>query len=158
MCQLDNGIFPVLIHKIKLVVLENPVILEGLKSTLTNESDSLELDCKSRGSPIPEINWMINGQDTKWDPSTRAEGSKLFISAVEKKHAGIVQCFAKNEAGAVSDSSLLQVNPKQIPGEIGVFGVPLGTVPQTSKSNNDHHSKPTKGRRKNKRRKFLKLR
>lgn len=154
-CRLDNGINPVLLHEVHLTVLELPTIFEEPKDTLTNESDSLELECKANGSPEPEIYWMINGQNTKWDPLTKSEGSKLLIRSVEKRHAGIVQCFAKNEMGETSAANQLRVNPKQIPGEVGGYGAyPLGMVPHTSRTSNDHYSKPTKGRKKNKNRKF----
>lgn len=100
-CRLDNGIAPVRVHTIRLDVLEPPVILKGPPSTLTNESESLELDCDATGSPMPDIYWMINGADTRWDPTIKHYGSKMIIDAVEKKHAGIVQCFARNSVGEV---------------------------------------------------------
>jgi hypothetical protein len=39
---------------------------------------------------------------------------KLNITPVEKRHAGIYQCFATNELGTVSESVMLQVLPKQV--------------------------------------------
>lgn len=148
-CRLDNGHTPVLIHTIKLTVIEIPIVYEGPQPTLTNETESLELECKAKGSPPPEIYWMINGQNTKWDPQTRVEGAKLIIQSVEKRHAGIVQCFAKNEFGETSSANLLQVNPKPIPGEAGNYGnYPLGVMPHSNKSYGDHYSKPTKGKKK----------
>lgn len=146
-CRLENGIEPSLIHTVKLTVLEAPKIIEPPRSTLTNESESLELECIAKGSPTPDIYWMINGDYTKWDRLIKSNGSKLFIKAVEKKHAGIVQCFAKNEVGEVSESNLLQVNPKQIPG--GVETAPLGSVP-TGPKGNEHNGKRPKGGKKHK--------
>lgn len=101
-CRLDNGITPVLVHTIQLEVQEVPSITDGPQETLTNEGNSLELRCTTRGYPEPTIYWMINGADTKWDPLIRANGNSLVIETVQKKHAGIVQCFAKNDAGEVS--------------------------------------------------------
>lgn len=150
-CRLENGIEPSLIHTVKLTVLEAPKIIEPPRSTLTNESESLELECIAKGSPTPDIYWMINGDYTKWDRLIKSNGSKLFIKAVEKKHAGIVQCFAKNEVGEVSESNLLQVNPKQIPG--GVETAPLGSVP-TGPKGNEHNGKRPKGGKKHKHRKY----
>ncbi|XP_053693897.1 interference hedgehog-like [Sabethes cyaneus] len=148
LCRLDNGVEPALLHTIKLTVLEAPKIIEPPRPTLTNESESLELECVARGSPTPEIYWMINGDPTKWDRLIKANGSKLFIKSVEKKHAGIVQCFARNEVGEVSESNLLQVNPKQIPG--GAGAPPLGSVPSGSKFGNEHGGKRQKGGKKHK--------
>ncbi|KXJ80447.1 hypothetical protein RP20_CCG024740 [Aedes albopictus] len=146
-CRLDNGVEPSLIHTVKLTVLEAPRIVEPPRSTLTNESESLELECIAKGSPTPDIYWMINGDYTKWDRLIKSNGSKLFIKSVEKKHAGIVQCFARNEVGEVSESNLLQVNPKQIPG--GVETAPLGSVP-TGPKGNEHNGKRPKGGKKHK--------
>lgn len=102
-CRLDNGITPVLVHTIQLEVQEVPSITDGPQETLTNESESLELRCLTRGHPPPAIYWMINGADTRWDPLIKSNGSSLIIETVQKKHAGIVQCFAKNDAGEVSE-------------------------------------------------------
>ncbi|KAJ6636752.1 Interference hedgehog [Pseudolycoriella hygida] len=146
-CRLDNGITPVLVHTIQLEVQEVPSIVDGPQETLTNEGESLELQCVARGYPRPLLYWMINGADTRWDPLTKINGSSLVIATVQKMHAGIVQCFAKNDAGEVSYSNLLQVKPRQISGEVGLQ--PLGTFPQTTKAN-DHTGKPAKGHKKHK--------
>lgn len=138
-CRLDNGDTPPLIHTVHLTVLQSPQIVEPPKASLTNESDSLELECVATGSPKPKIYWMINGNNTKWDPLIRTAGNKLLIESVEKRHAGIVQCFAKNDAGETTSSDLLRVSPKQIMGEAGIM--PLGTFPTTSKGNGDHSGK-----------------
>ncbi|XP_061397752.1 interference hedgehog [Musca vetustissima] len=121
-CRLDNGIAPALVHLIKLTVLEKPSILRGPASTLTNESDTLELECSAAGYPYPDIYWLINGQDTSMDPEVQHDGRRLVIQHVQKRHAGIVQCFAKNEVGETSDANLLKVNPKQIHGSSGSAG------------------------------------
>jgi hypothetical protein len=42
-----------------------------------------------------------------------ADGN-LNISQVEKRHAGIYQCFAANDLGSVYGSLMLQVLPKQV--------------------------------------------
>ncbi|XP_059619791.1 interference hedgehog isoform X2 [Phlebotomus argentipes] len=145
-CRLDNGISPVLVHTIRLDVLEVPTIIEGPRATLTNESDMLHLDCHAKGYPEPMITWMINGVDVQWDSLIHTNKSSLFIKSVQKRHAGIVQCFAKNAAGEVNEGNLLQVNPKQIPGEIEVS--PLGSVPESTKSSIDHPGKSKGNNRK----------
>ncbi|XP_055632499.1 interference hedgehog-like isoform X2 [Toxorhynchites rutilus septentrionalis] len=147
-CRLENGIEPSLVHTVRLTVLEVPRIVEPPRATLTNESESLQLECLAEGSPAPDIYWMINGDYTKWDRLIKANGSKLFIKSVEKKHAGIVQCFARNEVGEVSEGNLLQVNPKQIPG--GTGAPPLGSLPSGSKFGSEHSGKRQKGGKKHK--------
>lgn len=100
-CRLDNGIAPALVHIIKLTVLEGPKILRGPAATLTNESETLELECSATGNPYPDIYWLINGVDTAKDPEMLHDGRRLVIQHVQKRHAGIVQCFARNEVGEV---------------------------------------------------------
>lgn len=148
-CRLDNGIAPVKIHRIKLDLLEVPTILQGPIDTLTDEGDSLQLECVAKGFPMPTIYWLINSVDTRLDPNIRTEGSKLVIKSLQKKHAGIVQCFARNEVGEVCESKLLQVKPKQISGEMA-DSIPLGTIPHLSKASREHNGKFGKGRKKHK--------
>lgn len=133
----------------KLNVLQMPDIIEAPRTSLTNESDRLELHCRASGSPAPEIYWMINGENTRFDSLVTSQGSRLVIRSVEKRHAGIVQCFARNEVGEVNEGALLQVNPKQIDGE--GKPIPLG-MPQKSRSRNNNRT-PNE-RRKNKGRKL----
>lgn len=150
-CTLDNGIAPPLIHKVFLTVLEPPEIIEPPKPSLINEGDYLEQECIAMGSPDPKIHWMINGDDTKWDPLVKTVGNKLYISSVEKRHAGIIQCFASNEAGEETASNSLHVSPKQIPG--GADATTLGLALTTTKAVNEHSGKANRGKKKHKRRK-----
>ncbi|XP_058055756.1 interference hedgehog-like [Anopheles bellator] len=145
LCRLQNGIEPALTHAVRLTVLEPPKIVSPPRSTLTNESDSLELECVARGTPRPEIYWMINGDYTKWDALIRSNGSRMVIQSVEKRHAGIVQCFARNAVGEASEGNLLQVNPKQIPGGLGTG--PLGSVPSGAKVGGEHSQKRKGGKK-----------
>ncbi|XP_058171679.1 interference hedgehog-like [Anopheles ziemanni] len=145
LCRLQNGIEPPLMHSVWLTVQEPPRIIAPPRSTLTNESDSLELECVARGSPRPDIYWMLNGDYAKWDSLIRANGTRMIIQSVEKRHAGIVQCFARNEVGEASEGNLLQVIPKQIPGGTGT--VPLGSVPSGAKVGGDHSAKRKGGKK-----------
>lgn len=152
-CRLDNGENSVKIHTIKLNILQLPEIRGGPKASLTNESERLELECHATGSPLPELYWMINGDNVHFDPLIRQDGYKLIISSVEKRHAGIVQCFAKNEVGEVNEGALLQVNPKQIDGEGQPIPIGGGGMPHKSKSRTIN-SRTHNGKRKNKGRKL----
>ncbi|XP_037917194.1 interference hedgehog isoform X3 [Hermetia illucens] len=144
-CRLDNGIAPVLVRTVRLEVLEPPVIVKGPASTSTNESNSLTLECVAKGSPKPDIYWMINGADTRWDSAAKHENGKLSIKSVEKRHAGIVQCFARNSVGEANSGNILEVIPKQIPGEVGKK--PLGPFPTKPPYES---GKTSKGRKKHK--------
>lgn len=139
-CSVDNGIGPQLRHSVELRVLEPPQIIKGPINSLTNESHDLMMDCVAIGSPPPKISWYINGENVAWDPKIRVTGPSIYIESVQKTHAGMIQCFAKNEAGEVNEANLLQVNPKQI-----YSGVPpLGSVPDSAKLNFDHEGKEKK--------------
>lgn len=131
-CRLDNGENPVKVHTMEFHILQTPEIIEAPATSLTNESDRLELHCRATALPKAEIYWMINGENTRFDAQITHEESKLIISSVEKRHAGIVQCFARNELGEVNEGALLQVNPKQIDGE--GKPIPLGGMPSHHKS------------------------
>lgn len=148
-CQLDNGIAPSITLKIRLEVFEVPKIQQGPIDSLTDEGERLELDCIASGFPTPSTYWLINGVDTRQDPLIRTSGTRLIIDSLQKKHAGIVQCFAKNDEGEVCESKLLQVKPKPISG--GMIGTqPLGTIPHLSKNNRERNSKLSKSRKKHK--------
>ncbi|XP_017037994.1 interference hedgehog isoform X2 [Drosophila kikkawai] len=117
-CLLDNGIAPPQVHMIKLSVLERPIIQIGPAATLTNETSSLELDCRATGNPQPEIYWLLNGRDANADPEARVyEQGRLRLERVQKRHAGVVQCFARNSLGETSEANMLRVNPLDISGE-----------------------------------------
>lgn len=110
-CRLDNGIVPVLVHTIQLNILEMPKILQGPDKTLTNESDTnLILNCVAVGYPKPYIYWMLNGNNTQFDADLEHKDSQLIFKSVEKRHAGFVQCFAKNAAGEVINLLFIYLN------------------------------------------------
>lgn len=134
-CLLDNGFTPQLIHTIQLEVQEPPVILFSHEDTITDEGHRLELECIAQGYPTPIIYWLINGKDTRHDKAVKANKTKLLIKTVEKRHAGIVQCFARNNVGEVYVSRLLEVNPKQISGEIGSSSALDELITHSTKSN-----------------------
>ncbi|XP_039497351.1 interference hedgehog isoform X1 [Drosophila santomea] len=125
-CMLDNGIAPPIDHTIKLSVLQRPTILRGPAATLTNESNPLLLDCSASGNPQPDIYWLINGEDATKDPEAVVDNRSLQLKRVQKRHAGVVQCFAKNILGETSEGNILRVNPLEITGE---DEEPLGGVP-----------------------------
>nr|AAL27644.1 SD07678p [Drosophila melanogaster] len=154
-CMLDNGIAPPIDHTIKLSVLQRPTILRGPAATLTNESNPLLLDCSASGNPQPDIYWLINGEDATKDPEAVVDNRSLQLKRVQKRHAGVVQCFAKNILGETSEGNILRVNPLEITGE---DDEPLGEVPvwPVHESNTGMGTSSTSGGSKNKsgRRKF----
>lgn len=117
-CRLDNGIAPALVHTMQLDVLQGARIADGLRDQLAREGDDVQMDCPVSGTPQPEVYWLINGVDTRTDAHVvrQLNGTRMAVRQVQKRHAGIVQCFARNEVAEVSQLALLEVMPKQIPG------------------------------------------
>lgn len=152
-CRLDNGIGPGLIHTIRLELQEAPSIIRGPQKTLSAEGASLELNCDVHGYPRPMVYWLVNGADSRTDRAIDTDGSTLFIRALEKRHAGIVQCFAQNDIGEVNDSNLLEVTPKQIPGNMG--NAPIGIIAQTEQSKFNRSRKQPKAKKKHKPGKYI---
>jgi brother of ihog len=152
-CRLDNGEKPVKVHTMEFNILQMPEIVAAPRTSLTNESDRLELECRVKGYPKSEIYWLINGENTKFDSLITQEEFKLIISSVQKRHAGIVQCFARNELGEVNEGALLQVNPKQIDGE--GKPIPLGGIPTHHRSKSRGSNRMHSDKRRNRGRKFL---
>uniref|UniRef100_A0A0C9QTS6 Interference hedgehog n=1 Tax=Fopius arisanus TaxID=64838 RepID=A0A0C9QTS6_9HYME len=102
-----------------LKVVAPPRVTKVPKASTFAEGGELELFCEATGHPEPTIEWLINGEPLQRSPNVESKGSRLFVSSVEKKHAGIVQCVASNEYGSHSGYNFLRVNPKQHPGGSG---------------------------------------
>ncbi|KAK0163040.1 hypothetical protein PV327_006751 [Microctonus hyperodae] len=129
-------------------VVEPPKVTRGPKSATFSEGGELELSCGTTGIPEPTIEWLINGEPLKPSATVEIKGTTLFVSPVEKKHAGIVQCVASNEYGSHSGYNLLRVNPKQhmsgggMESRQDIHGMPGGNMA--------HRHMRVGGRRKNK--------
>lgn len=152
-CRLDNGFRPGLTLSIQLEVQMAPVIIQPPFVNITDEGRSLELECIANGSPKPKISWLVNSERMQNDGNVHIDDTKLFIRSIEKKHAGIVQCFAKNVIGEAFDTKLLQVKPKQISG--GSNPQPLGTIPINNKNIHDRGQKGGKSRKKHKHSEYI---
>lgn len=105
-----------------LTVVEPPSMLQPPQLSTFPEGGELELSCNATGFPAPIIEWLINGETLVPSKNLEIKGSSLYISVVEKKHAGIVQCVASNEYGSHSGYNYLRVNPKQHSGGGGGGG------------------------------------
>ncbi|XP_043285136.1 interference hedgehog-like isoform X2 [Venturia canescens] len=138
-----------------LKVVEVPKVLRPPKAATFSEGGELELSCSSSGDPPPSIEWLINGEPLVRSGNVKIKGNTLFISPVEKRHAGIVQCVASNDYGSHSGYNLLRVNPKQhVGGGGGVTDGGVGGGKLRSRvlpnGNGHKHSRVGAGRRRNK--------
>ncbi|XP_052837637.1 interference hedgehog [Drosophila gunungcola] len=113
-CFQDNGVRPALEHYIQVRVERPPQIVRPPWANLTNEGERLQLECEATGVPTPEIYWLLNGHSSIDDTEAELSNNFLILHSVQKRHAGYVQCFARNSLGEHSAGTLLQVNPKQI--------------------------------------------
>lgn len=150
-CRLENGVEPAKEYRIQLNLYEAPTFVKVPDRTLIDEDERLELECIAKGFPAPATYWLINGMDVRQDASIRVDGNTLVVGSLQKRHAGIVQCFARNDEGEVSESILLQVKPKQISGEMINPSGYVGTIPHMPKSSRERGGKVNKGRKKHKR-------
>ncbi|XP_001355776.2 interference hedgehog [Drosophila pseudoobscura] len=144
-CYLDNGVRPTLEHFINVTVEVPPRITRPPWADLTNEGERMQLECEATGVPAPELYWLLNGESSIND--TEAEqlpNGYLVLHSVQKRHAGYVQCFARNRLGEQSAGTLLQVNPKQIQSEPRETGSGGGFGSHRSMKPVNHGQKPTK--------------
>ncbi|XP_021913765.1 interference hedgehog-like isoform X2 [Zootermopsis nevadensis] len=113
-CDMSNGVGQPVRHSAMLYVQEPPVIVKESRNQMVKEGGDMQLDCLVSGSPAPRISWLLNGEPVANDSHVGTTEGKLNITQVEKRHAGIYQCFATNELGSVYGSVMLQVLPKQV--------------------------------------------
>lgn len=129
---------------ITLVYNEPPTILRGLDNKKVVVEEQLDFECVVRGTPEPVVSWILNGNSVFNDTSIEAIGNRLYFRPVEKRHAGLLQCFATNSLKTVYSSAFLEVIPKQISSadaeEIGV----LQTPPPPSHANKRKKHKQSK--------------
>ncbi|RZF47790.1 hypothetical protein LSTR_LSTR006054 [Laodelphax striatellus] len=162
-CELRSGTMPTASHQITLQLQEAPVVKEEPNSSVVEEGGVAELQCKATGVPEPSIVWLLNGEGLHNDSHVRtdANGRKLIIHQVEKRHAGIYQCFASNPVGVTYGSAVLQVSPKQVTAQgdddvdMDDSGDPISLIPATLPASHGKkdHTRKTKGRRKDKKHK-----
>ncbi|XP_065344762.1 interference hedgehog isoform X1 [Cloeon dipterum] len=123
---------------IKLEVVESPEIDMRSETKGIDEGGDFNMTCTASGTPQPTIKWLLNGKPAEDDQSIAVDQEKLTILYVEKRHAGILQCFASNKAGTVNTMTMLHVRPKLIHDDKAV------------QPRQNHRGKPKKnGRKKN---------
>nr|CAD7205079.1 unnamed protein product [Timema douglasi] len=113
-CGMNNGVGKRLKHVVMLYLQEPPEIVREPKNSLVEEGGEVTMECVVKGSPPPLVSWLLNGEPLQNDSHMRITGGKLHISQLEKRHAGIFQCFASNPLGTRYGSAMLQVLPKPV--------------------------------------------
>lgn len=149
----DDGVYEcayqnflgVLSHKITLSYNEAPSIIEGPENSDVKEGDFLDLECTVRGTPEPLVSWLLNGNSVLNDSSIEAVGNQIYFRPVEKRHAGILQCFASNIIQTVYSSANLEVIPKQISSADAEEHSVVPTAAATKTENRKKHNRKHKG-------------
>ncbi|XP_017787344.1 PREDICTED: interference hedgehog-like isoform X2 [Nicrophorus vespilloides] len=132
-------------HLITAMYNEEPTIIHGPKSTHAKEGENLELECTARGVPQPRITWFLNGQNVLGDKNIEAVENILYFVPFEKRHAGIIQCFATNMYGTTYSSADLEVIPKQISSANAVEDVVVAPVVPNHKRGKNNKKLKHKG-------------
>lgn len=119
---------------------------EGIVTNLNaNEGGEAHVTCgNSFGQPPPKVHWVLNAELLKNGKGIKANNTDLFFERVEKRHAGIVQCFACNSLGCSYDAAMLTVMPLQIsdqdyPAEIPKVRNPSQTPRRHNRKNPRKH-------------------
>ncbi|XP_052741950.1 interference hedgehog isoform X1 [Bicyclus anynana] len=99
----------------KVVALQPPHWEGSANSVNASEGLSARISCGvPHGQPAPVVHWMFNAELVKTGKGIKATDSDMYIERVEKRHAGVVQCFACNSLGCAYDAAMLTVVPVQI--------------------------------------------
>ncbi|XP_063590517.1 interference hedgehog-like [Penaeus indicus] len=114
LCHAANGVDSEIMLDVPLEVLEPPEIVEAPEPQNVEEGKEVDLKCRATGHPEPKIMWVFNGGLVRNDGNLLITDQGLTIRAVEKKHAGIFQCFAHNPEGTVQAVAMISVVPKTV--------------------------------------------
>ncbi|KPU76642.1 uncharacterized protein Dana_GF13334, isoform F [Drosophila ananassae] len=96
----------------------SPTFVSGIKDTYSLNDNELVLDCRVRGQPRPEIEWMkgteILESSDKYKMSDQADGyAKLVINNPTEKDSGVYSCVARNEGAENKISHQVDFKGKQ---------------------------------------------
>ncbi|XP_037785347.1 interference hedgehog-like isoform X2 [Penaeus monodon] len=114
LCHAGNGVDSEIMLDVPLEVLEPPEIVGAPEPQNVEEGKEVDLKCRATGHPEPKIMWVFNGGLVRNDGNLLITDQGLTIRAVEKKHAGIFQCFAHNPEGTVQAVAMISVVPKTV--------------------------------------------
>ncbi|XP_046967864.1 interference hedgehog-like [Vanessa cardui] len=99
----------------KVIALQPPHWEGAAGSANASEGSEARITCGiPHGQPPPTVHWVLNAELIKTGKDIKATESELVIERAQKRHAGIVQCFACNALGCAYDAALLTVVPVQI--------------------------------------------
>ncbi|XP_026643874.1 myosin light chain kinase, smooth muscle isoform X2 [Microtus ochrogaster] len=95
-----------------------PSFSSVLKDSVVVEGHDFVLRCSVRGTPVPRITWLLNGQPIKFARSVCEAGmAELHIQDALPEDRGTYTCLAENALGQVSCSARVTVQEKKSKGE-----------------------------------------
>ncbi|XP_030658103.1 myosin light chain kinase, smooth muscle isoform X7 [Nomascus leucogenys] len=103
----------------RLAVMEvAPCFSSVLKDCTVIEGQDFVLQCSVRGTPVPQITWLLNGQPIQYAHSTCEAGmAELHIQDALPEDHGTYTCLAENALGQVSCSARVTVREKKSSGK-----------------------------------------
>jgi len=94
---------------VRLNINEPPIITHPTAANASyNEQSFVNISCKAKGTPYPEVRWIHNGQ-------VKSSGSKaayLSFSSIAKEDAGMYTCRANNSLQTAEKKIIVVVNCK----------------------------------------------
>ncbi|XP_025233077.1 myosin light chain kinase, smooth muscle isoform X4 [Theropithecus gelada] len=95
-----------------------PSFSSVLKDCTVIEGQDFVLQCSVRGTPVPQITWLLNGQPIQYAHSTCEAGvAELHIQDALPEDHGTYTCLAENALGQVSCSARVTVHEKKSSGK-----------------------------------------
>ncbi|KAG9263631.1 CD166 antigen isoform X1 [Astyanax mexicanus] len=88
------------------LIVEGTPIINSLTKKRSTDGKNKVLTCEAEGSPQPDVQWSVNGTDSK---STYNNGKAIFTLTVEPRLNQTVACHVVNSLG--SDSRTISVLP-----------------------------------------------
>jgi len=78
------------------------------------QGKSTELRCIATGNPPPKVTWTKVGEDLT-SPSLVVSGTTIMVRNAVVADRGMYLCSAENPAGSARASSILEVEPREVP-------------------------------------------
>lgn len=95
-----------------------PSFSSVLKDSVVIEGQDFVLRCSVRGTPAPQVTWLLNGQPIQFARSICEAGeAELHIQDALPEDRGTYTCLAENALGQVSCSATVTVQEKKGEGE-----------------------------------------
>lgn len=116
-CRGENGVGNIPRPPVASVdIYEMPYATISPSNITTKIGEKVQFECKTYGKPKPTLtHWLFNGQLFSENSEFLTDANKIFITSVQKRHAGFFQCFVQNKYGAMQAHGQLIVSNVSVP-------------------------------------------